>query len=836
MGVNGIYGLSGSGLDIESMVKVGMMSRQNEYDKMMQKYTQNEWKKTAYLDLNNQITTFNMSTLSDYKMSASMNSRTAESSNTNAVKVTANANAMIMSHRVDVAALSTNAHLISTAKEIKGEDTNGKSSIKLKDILGGALDNDPSKKLTFKIGDSENATDAKEISLDIDDKTTLNTLVSEINGLGLNIRATYDSINDKFSLYNIKASGEDGIYLDVSGDSNAEKFFNSLQLYQSKDGKLVSPENGMTDAEANSILQKLRKADNTENYTETEIEELSKSYGVQFYRDDNQNLQINIAWNSESQTILNKGEENEKSLDLGQKFIVGTYGKIIIDGNLYDKVVDNKHTADGVTYTMLNTTGSYAENKITEPRLDDEGNQFYERVAEGDPDIYEYTNNEYGYWYYHEKTEDGVDLYLRYEDEQLEEAKDENDNQIFRPVFDENGNPVYREIKKPVADYTNPVPDFNRQLYVPKIDEYGFPEYDEDGIPKFIEATDKNASEQMFYLETEFGSNIYKKATADEIGTPVLWGNNWYAQMTIHDPAFDAKEYASDENSKFAYYPGEGVTTTYEQVFEPLYMQPIYDNFYKPATREISNEPEFVSTGAVTVSVSQNVDGIVDKVKSFVESYNSILGALYEKYDEKPDSNYKPLTQSQKDAMKDDQVDKWEEKAKQGMLYHDQTLGKIINDMRNAISTPIEGINSKYNSIFSLGISTTGIKGQLVLDEEKLRKALAEDSDSVYNVFAKLDTEADKGKSGIIAENGVAQRLGDVFTNATKLIRTRAGSSSDIAEDSDLNSLLRELQTKMSNFKKLMSAFEDRLYKKYDAMEAALARLGMQLNFITGGQ
>ena len=49
MGVNGIYGLSGSGMDIESMVKVGMMSRQNEYDKMAQKFTKNEWMKADYL-------------------------------------------------------------------------------------------------------------------------------------------------------------------------------------------------------------------------------------------------------------------------------------------------------------------------------------------------------------------------------------------------------------------------------------------------------------------------------------------------------------------------------------------------------------------------------------------------------------------------------------------------------------------------------------------------------------------------------------------------------------------------------------------------------------------
>ena len=242
------------------------------------------------------------------------------------------------------------------------------------------------------------------------------------------------------------------------------------------------------------------------------------------------------------------------------------------------------------------------------------------------------------------------------------------------------------------------------------------------------------------------------------------------------------------------------------------------------------------TNGAATVSVTQDVDGIVDKVKSFVENYNKLLSTLYEKYDEKPDSGYKPLTQSQKDSMKDEQIEKWEAKAKQGLLYHDKTLSKIISDMRTAVSTAVEGLgDGSKNSVYSIGISTTGIKGQLTLDETKLKNALAEDADSVYNIFAKLDTSAE-AENGIVKENGIAQRLGDIFTSATKLIRNRAGSSEDITEDSDLNNLLRELQTKMSNFKKLMTAFEDRLYKKYDAMESTLAKLGMQLNFISGGQ
>ena len=93
MGVNGIYGLSGSGLDIESMVKVGMISKQNEYDKMQQKFTVNEWTKAEYLELYGSIQTFNNSTLSQYKLSSNMNARSAYSSNSDALSATANATA-----------------------------------------------------------------------------------------------------------------------------------------------------------------------------------------------------------------------------------------------------------------------------------------------------------------------------------------------------------------------------------------------------------------------------------------------------------------------------------------------------------------------------------------------------------------------------------------------------------------------------------------------------------------------------------------------------------------------------------------------------------------------
>lgn len=268
----------------------------------------------------------------------------------------------------------------------------------------------------------------------------------------------------------------------------------------------------------------------------------------------------------------------------------------------------------------------------------------------------------------------------------------------------------------------------------------------------------------------------------------------------------------------------------------------------------------------VAVSVTQDSAKIAENVKSFVEKYNTLINKLYEWYNEKPNSDYKPLTEAQKSSMKEEQIEKWEEKAKAGLLYHDKTLGNLITEIRRVVTEKVEGVSGKYNNIFALGISTTGIKGNLTVDEAKLSEAIAADPDAVYNIFARLDggesytqvrlnngstvwrktdsltnatdiAEIYRDKTKTVERssyNGIAQRLGDILTSGMKSLKSVSGSTADVTEDSDLNNLLRELQTKMSNFQRMMKAFETKLYKKYDAMESSLALLGAQLNYVTG--
>lgn len=247
-----------------------------------------------------------------------------------------------------------------------------------------------------------------------------------------------------------------------------------------------------------------------------------------------------------------------------------------------------------------------------------------------------------------------------------------------------------------------------------------------------------------------------------------------------------------------------------------------------------------------TVNVSQDTDKIVDNVKKFVDMYNTLLDSLNDKLSEEKYSDYKPLTKEQEKDMSEDQIKKWNEKAKSGLLYHNNEVRSLVSDMREAIYTPVDAVDSKYNSLSAIGITTTTTKGHVTLDEDKLRKALTEDPDCVYQLFASDQdssyiagsTNTNKLSSYEKKEDykntGIANRLYNAMTENMSIFEDYAGTSKATDDQSYLGKLITNMQTKMTSFQTLMKSYENKLYDKYDAMEVALSKLGAQLSYITG--
>ena len=753
MGVNGIYGLSGSGMDIESMVKVGMISRQKQYDKMQQQYTKDEWMKQAYNDIYAKLTTFNNSTLSPYKMESTMNAKQATTTS-DAITVSANGAAPTVNHKISVNELSSAAYLISTNKLTRYDSssnstTEDQTSIKLADVMFQGLQKNVSEGTTkanvHAIGDDSTETNLHALnetafSLQISDGSkdssgnlkystikytyndllngkTFNDLASDINALSINVRANYDSVNDNLSFYNKEGGTENTITFKVDDTTDAgqtaKTFIQNLHLFQSKNGVL--------------------------------------------YGEDGEEV-------TDTSTATNYFGGNENSLSTAsvtaQNALTGTDGL----------------TADGTT-TLQNI-------------LIDGGTEYVDEVNIGFTDF----NGTF-------TTAAPTDAALSFK------IGDEEFSYTFEQIEDATNEITVQTL----LDDINSREGLNVTASL-----------DSDGILS-ITTNSEGQDEQI-------------KITTNNDLTTALFNNLGFTDNNTEDA--EAITFTTDEEVTASTGSGDpsivadsivSVSGTNGSVtIDGVTYDNITDN--KITAAGVTYTLLDKTDGAVNVTVKQDTEAVIDKVKSFVEDYNKLLASLYEKYDEKQYKDYAPLTASQKEQMKDDQIEKWEEKAKSGILYHDQTLSKVIYNMRDAVSAPIDDLNGKYNSIFSIGISTTGTKGQLTLDEDKLRAALADEPDSVYNVFGHLS------KDDHFSGNGVAQRLGDVFVDGMSLIRDRAGLDDTANDDSDLGQLMRNLLTRMSDFKKLMDSFENKLYKKYDAMEVALSQLGIQLNYITGGQ
>lgn len=238
-------------------------------------------------------------------------------------------------------------------------------------------------------------------------------------------------------------------------------------------------------------------------------------------------------------------------------------------------------------------------------------------------------------------------------------------------------------------------------------------------------------------------------------------------------------------------------------------------------------KPTPVGTPA-TVNVAQDQDKLVENVKKFVEEYNALLDELNKLYGDKGHKDYGVLTKSQEDGMTKEQVEKWNAKAKEGLLYRDSYVRSIIGDMRDAVINPVKSVPGRYSTLSSIGITAKDQKGHLQIDETKLKNAIAAEPDAVYRLISHDDENDDYGNSG------VATRLYNKLGGRLKELERHSGVAADKTDLSELGKLIQNYEKQMSDFKKLMSSFESKLYQKYNAMEEAIARLSTQFNFFNG--
>lgn len=227
---------------------------------------------------------------------------------------------------------------------------------------------------------------------------------------------------------------------------------------------------------------------------------------------------------------------------------------------------------------------------------------------------------------------------------------------------------------------------------------------------------------------------------------------------------------------------------------------------------------------SITFSVSNDVDAVYDSIKSALKEYNTLMSEMYKLYNAESSSGYEPLTSEEKEAMTDSDVELWEKKIKDSLLRRDSTLNDLMQSMRSAMMSTVEYDGKKY-ALSSFGIMTSSTNYQ----EGGLLHIFGDADDSTYS------SRDDKLKKAL-EENpeAVVATLSGVFAN---LRHTMADKMSSKANTSSALTFYNDIQMKndMTSYKDEIEDWEDRLaamedayYKKFTAMETAMAKLQSQ--------
>lgn len=224
------------------------------------------------------------------------------------------------------------------------------------------------------------------------------------------------------------------------------------------------------------------------------------------------------------------------------------------------------------------------------------------------------------------------------------------------------------------------------------------------------------------------------------------------------------------------------------------------------------------------ISSTTETKTIVDKVKEFITTYNGLIEDLNKRVSQKKNLSYQPLTDAQKAELKDDEIKKWEDKAKEGLLKSDATLNKVLSDMRSTLSNYGSG---SEDMLAKIGITTSKTwtdNGKLELDEDKLTKALEEDPNIVSRIFV---GDKENNREGIIAS------LRTTAQNAVKNIEKTAGKASSAEDSYTLGKNLKDVNTKIDDWKDRLKSIEERYWKQFAAMEAAIQKANSQSSIFT---
>lgn len=238
------------------------------------------------------------------------------------------------------------------------------------------------------------------------------------------------------------------------------------------------------------------------------------------------------------------------------------------------------------------------------------------------------------------------------------------------------------------------------------------------------------------------------------------------------------------------------------------------------------------TTDEITITTSTDTQGIYDKIKDFLTEYNTVINEITKLYNADSAKDYEPLTDDEKDAMSETEIEKWENKIKSALLRRDSSLGSVMNAMINSMAQTFE-VDGQKLSLGNFGISTLGYLNA------------AENEQYAYHIDGDEDDASTSGKTDKLMAaiqtnpDQIVEFMKQLTTSLYKSIdekmkSTELSSVYKVYNDKEMDDDLRDIEDLIEKWEDKVAEQEDYYYGKFSDMEVALSKLQSQTSALSG--
>ncbi|MDE5696178.1 MAG: flagellar filament capping protein FliD [Lachnospiraceae bacterium] len=232
--------------------------------------------------------------------------------------------------------------------------------------------------------------------------------------------------------------------------------------------------------------------------------------------------------------------------------------------------------------------------------------------------------------------------------------------------------------------------------------------------------------------------------------------------------------------------------------------------------------------GPISITTDTDYDGIYDMIKDFITEYNDIMNEMTKLYNADSARKYTMLSDEEKEAMSDDEVETWENTIKDSLLRRDKDLNTVMQCMIGAVNKGYD-IGGETLYLVNFGVGT----GSYFDTEKAERNALHIMGDSDDE---KYSDEKNKLKEAIAAD---PDKVIELFTTMSKemynslqktMASTEYRSIYKVYDDKRMKTEYDDYTKRIKEAQQKLDDYEDKWYKKFSAMEVALSKLQSSQN------